>query len=73
MDFKRIIVAAIAMMAMGHVQAVLIEFGGTVTDIDDDNGLLVQTFGDQFAAAEDDLVTGLISLSGQINSDDTFF
>ena len=73
MDFKRIIVAAIAMMAMGHVQAVLIEFGGTVTDIDDDNGLLVQTFGDQFAAAEDDLVTGLISLSGQISSDDTFF
>lgn len=66
MDFKRIIVAAIAMMAMGHVQAVLIEFGGTVTDIDDNNGLLVQTFGDQFAAAEDDLVTGLISLSGQI-------
>jgi hypothetical protein len=52
MDFKRIIVAAIAMMAMGHVQAVLIEFGGTVTDIDDSNGLLVQTFGDHFAAAD---------------------
>ena len=67
MDFKRIIVAAIAMMAMGHVQAVLIEFGGTVTDIDNSNGLLVQTFGDHFAAAEDDLVTGLVSLSGQIN------
>jgi hypothetical protein len=66
MDFKRIIVAAIAMMAMGHVQAVLIEFGGTVTDIDDSNGLLVQTFGDHFAAADEDLVTGLVSLSGQI-------
>ena len=70
MYVKRIIVAAIAMMAMGHVQAVLIEFVGTVTDIDDTSALLVQTFGDDFDAADDDLVTGLISLSGQISSDD---
>ena len=60
-----------ALLAIGQAEAVVIEFKGSIAEIDDPNSLLVQTFGDDFQADIDDSVTGLVSTSGQIRAVNT--